>query len=110
MNTTRKTYPSDLNDQEWAYLEAFIPAAKSGGRPSKYSRREIVNAILYVLRAAVGGCYRMIFHPGKVSTDTSDAGVKRAFGSVCMTTYATAIGKPSVAILVQVPEQSIVSR
>jgi transposase len=60
MNTTRKTYPSDLNDQEWAYLEAFIPAAKSGGRPSKYSRREIVNAILYVLRA--GGSWRMLPH------------------------------------------------
>jgi len=60
MNKTRKTYPSDLNDQEWGYLEAFIPAAKSGGRPSKYSRREIVNAILYVLRT--GGSWRMLPH------------------------------------------------
>ena len=60
MNTTRKTYPSDLSDQEWAQLEAFIPTVKPGGRPSKYTRREVVNAILYGLRA--GGSWRMLPH------------------------------------------------
>jgi transposase len=28
----RKTYPIDLNDQEWAWIEPLIPAAKTGGR------------------------------------------------------------------------------
>ena len=31
----------------------MVPAPKPGGRPAKYSRREIVNAIFYVLRT---GC------------------------------------------------------
>lgn len=60
MNEKRKNYPSDLSDGEWARLERFIPAAKAGGRPAKYERREVVNGILYVLRA--GGSWRMLPH------------------------------------------------
>ena len=56
----RKRYPSDLNDKEWAILEAFIPRPKSGGRPAKHSRREIVNGIRYVLRN--GGSWRSLPH------------------------------------------------
>jgi transposase len=50
---TRQPYPSDLTDQQWAQVERFIPAPKSGGRPAKYQRREIVNALLYINRT---GC------------------------------------------------------
>jgi transposase len=49
----RKAYPSDLSDAEWEVLQPHIPAPKTGGRPAEHSRREIVNAILYVLRT---GC------------------------------------------------------
>jgi putative transposase len=50
---SRKPYPTDLNDTEWQILAPLIPAAKPGGRPEVYPKREIVNAILYVLRT---GC------------------------------------------------------
>ena len=50
---TRRRYPSDLTDPEWAQVSRFIPAPKPGGRPAKYERREIVNALLYVART---GC------------------------------------------------------
>lgn len=60
MNEKRKPYPSDLSDNEWTHLEALIPGVKSGGRPAKYPRREVVNGILYVLRA--GGSWRMLPH------------------------------------------------
>ncbi|RTI15171.1 transposase [Thermus scotoductus] len=50
---TRKFYPSDLSDAEWALLEPLIPAPKPGGRPAKVPRREIVNAILYVLENGI---------------------------------------------------------
>jgi transposase len=50
---TRHSYPSDLTDREWSQIERFIPAPKSGGRPAKYERREIVNALLYIDRT---GC------------------------------------------------------
>ena len=45
----RTPYPSDLNGAEWQLLEP-LPPPKPGGRPIKYPRREIVNAIRYILR------------------------------------------------------------
>jgi transposase len=50
---TRQPYPTDLSHAEWAQVSRFIPAPKPGGRPAKYARREIVNALLYVART---GC------------------------------------------------------
>lgn len=50
---TRQPYPSDLTDREWSQVSRFIPAPKEGGRPAKYTRREIVNGLLYVTRT---GC------------------------------------------------------
>jgi putative transposase len=56
----RKAYPSDLRDAEWAMLEPLVPAVKRGGRPARHSRREIVNAILYVVRG--GNQWRAMPH------------------------------------------------
>ena len=54
----RPAYPSD--DREWQLLEPLLPPPKPGGRPITYPRREIVNAIRYVLRT---GCsWRMLPH------------------------------------------------
>ena len=56
----RPDYPSDLSDREWQLLEPLLPPPKPGGRPITYPRREIVNAIRYVLRT---GCsWRMLPH------------------------------------------------
>ena len=49
----REPYPTDLTDAEWHVLEPLVPAVKDGGRRADHTRREIVNAILYVLRT---GC------------------------------------------------------
>src|SRR5258707_11680494 len=57
---TRKAYPSDLRAGEWALLEPLVPAVKPGGRPARWSRREIVNAILYVVRG--GNQWRALPH------------------------------------------------
>ena len=56
----RKAYPSDLTDVEWEILEPFIPPISPLAVNVQYTRREIVNGILYVLRS---GCpWRMIPH------------------------------------------------
>ena len=56
----RDNYPSDLTDKEWKILEPLIPGASVLGRPSKYTKREIVNAIFYLVRS---GCsWRMMAH------------------------------------------------
>ncbi len=49
----RRAYPTDLTDAQWAILEPLVPAPKPGGRPAKHPRREIVNALLYVLRGGI---------------------------------------------------------
>jgi putative transposase len=50
---TRKTYPTDLTDAQWAILEPMVPPSKHGGRPRTVDMREVVNTILYLNRT---GC------------------------------------------------------
>jgi putative transposase len=49
----KKRYSSDLTDGQWELIERRVPPPKSGGRPTKYAKREIVNGILYLNRT---GC------------------------------------------------------
>jgi len=57
---TRPSYPTDLTDEQWLSLSRLVPKAKLGGRPAKYERREIVNAIVYQTRN--GGTWRNLPH------------------------------------------------
>lgn len=50
---TRKPYPTDLTDEQYSRLEALLSKAKKPERPRSVDMREIMNAILYVLR---NGC------------------------------------------------------
>ena len=56
----RAAYPTDLTDREWQVLAPLVPPAKPGGRPATYPRREVVNAIRYVLRS--GCAWRLLPH------------------------------------------------
>ena len=56
----RKAYPSDLSDEQWELIRNLVPEPSTGGRPAKYERREVINAILYVLRS--GCAWRMMPH------------------------------------------------
>lgn len=51
----RKSYPRDLSDEEWSLVEPIIQEGvyRNSGSKGKYSRKEMLNAILYVLRT---GC------------------------------------------------------
>jgi putative transposase len=50
---TRQPYPSDLTERQWRRLEPHLPGAQPGGRPRSVEMREVVNAILYVLRNGI---------------------------------------------------------
>ncbi len=50
---SRERYPTDLTDAQWKRIEGQVPKPKAGGRPASVDRREIVNAIFYVVR---NGC------------------------------------------------------
>ena len=52
-------YASDLTDREWELIEPFMPPAKAVGRPRTTDLREVVNAIVYLLRSGChGACCR----------------------------------------------------
>src|SRR5215204_1133367 len=46
-------YETDLTDAEWALIEPLLPEPLGQGRPPAWSRREIMNAIFYVLRGGI---------------------------------------------------------
>ena len=56
----RRAYATDLTDTQWALIAPLIPEAAPGGRPRKATSRELVNAILYFLRA--GMAWRLLPH------------------------------------------------
>ncbi|MCA1677748.1 MAG: IS5 family transposase [Actinobacteria bacterium] len=58
--STRRRYPTDLTDRQWELVEPLLPSPPRGpaGRRAKHDKREIVNAILYQVRA--GGAWRML--------------------------------------------------
>ena len=49
----RRSYSTDLTDDQWTILEPLIPDAKPGGRSRSVNLREVVNTILYQNRT---GC------------------------------------------------------
>ena len=57
MTKSSQTYSTDLKYSEWMLIAEFFPTYRRG-RPCKWTRRQIVNAILYVTRT---GCqWRML--------------------------------------------------
>jgi len=59
-DTTRKQFareglrlPSDLKDEEWAVLAPLLPRRSRLGRPAHWSYRQIVEAMLYLLRGGL---------------------------------------------------------
>src|SRR5512144_3249618 len=46
-------YPSDVTDAQWNLIEPHLPPGPGGGRPRKTKMRDVLDAILYILRT---GC------------------------------------------------------
>ena len=47
--TERKSYPSDLTDEQWRHLHILLPRKRGkGNHRSPQKKRELLNAILYV--------------------------------------------------------------
>ena len=104
---SRTLYPTDLTDAQWQLMDGRVPRPKPGGRPARYSRREIINAILYQTR---NGCvwralphdlppYRIVFYYFRL---WQKDGTWDHIHDALRTKVRLAVGKkpkPSVAIL-----------
>jgi len=60
LNSLRTSYDTDLTEAEWEHLAPLVPPIKSGGRPPKHSRREILNGIFYAVRS--GSAWKLLPH------------------------------------------------
>ena len=60
MNTTRKSYPSDVSDAEWEFLLPCLTLMREDAPQRAHDMREVFNAIRYVVKT---GCqWRMLPH------------------------------------------------
>ncbi len=60
MNTTRKSYPSDVSDAEWEFLLPYLTLMREDAPQREHSLRDLFNAIRYVVRT---GCqWRFLPH------------------------------------------------
>lgn len=55
-----KRYPTDLTDEEWLFIQPFLPAIARRGRKPKTDLREVLDALRYLARTGGGGCCRTI--------------------------------------------------
>ena len=60
MNTTGKSYPSDVSDAEWTFLGPYLTLMREDATQREYPMRELFNAIRYVVKT---GCtWRFLPH------------------------------------------------
>lgn len=100
--------PSDLTDAEWAVLEPLLPPRSHRGRPPVWSYREIVGALLYLLR---GGLPWRMLPPGAFPPVTTvqhyfyrwrDSGLWRSINHTLLMVAREAAGReasPSAGVI-----------
>jgi transposase len=100
--------PSDLTDAEWAVLAPLFPARSHRGRPPVWSYRQIVEALLYLLR---GGLPWRLLPPGLFPPMTTvqhyfcrwrDIGLWRSINHTLLMAAREAIGReasPSAGVI-----------
>ncbi len=104
---SRQPYPSDLTDAQWERIEPHVPKPKPGGRPASVERREIVNAICYLVREGITWRamphdfpdYRTVYHYFRIWRDD---GTWQAIHDALRDDVRTTAGReasPSAAIL-----------
>ena len=60
MNTTRKSYPSDVTDAEWEFVLPYVALMREDAPQRVYALRDMFNAVRYVVRT---GCqWRFLPH------------------------------------------------
>ena len=60
MNTTRKSYPSDVSDADWEFLLPYLTLMRENAPQREYPLRELFNALRYVIKTSCQ--WRMLPH------------------------------------------------
>ncbi len=108
----KRRYPTDLTDKQWEKLEPLLPQRTTMGRPAKYTYREIVNGMLYVLRGGIS--WRML--PSDLPPWRSvywyfmrwrDAGLFEQIQDTLRMEYRVSIGREPEPSAVSIDTQSV---
>ena len=57
---TRKPYPTDLSDEEWAFVAPYLTLMTEDAPQREYSLREVFNGVRWIVRT--GGAWRLMPH------------------------------------------------
>jgi transposase len=60
MKQTRKSYPSDVSDEEWSFCAPYLTLMKEAAPQRDFPLREVFNGLRWVVRT--GGAWRMMPH------------------------------------------------
>ena len=54
MSSTRKPYPSDVSDDEWAFIMHYLTLLAEDSSQRKYPLREVFNSVRYLVNSQMG--------------------------------------------------------
>jgi transposase len=57
---SRKAYPSDVNDDEWAFVAPYVTLMSEAVPQREYDLREVLNGLRWIIRA--GAAWRLMPH------------------------------------------------
>ena len=105
MSPARKPYPTDVSDDEWAFVAPYLTLMTEQALQRKHDLREVFNGVRWLVRT--GAPWRMLPHtsrPGKRSTSKPNAGCGRRFEAMVHDLRLLAAGagrnaQPSAVIL-----------
>lgn len=60
LSMKRKAYPSDVNDEEWAFVAPYLTLMKEEAPQREHSLREVFNGLRWIVRT--GAQWRMMRH------------------------------------------------
>src|SRR5881227_3755487 len=84
MEIARKSYPSDVSDDEWALIAPYLTLLPEDVGQREYPLREAFNGLRYIIKT--GARCRMTCHLGPPSTSRPGAGWRGAVSRRCWTT------------------------
>ena len=58
--SNRKPYPSDVSDEEWAFVVPYLTLVREDAPQRTHDLREVFNALRWIVRA--GASWRMLPH------------------------------------------------
>ncbi len=53
MSAIRKTYPSDVSDEEWSLVSPYLTLMDEGAPQRQHPLRQLFNGLRYVLRYGI---------------------------------------------------------